>query len=83
MMGSLGQWGISPWAMCLFALVLVWSFIWKGLSLWKSARKNSTIWFIVLLIVNTVGILDILYIYVFSEMGKKKAAPRARRRRRR
>ncbi len=57
----------------IIAIISVWSLVWKGLALWKSARKNSMIWFIVLLVVNTVGILEILYIYVFSEMKKKKS----------
>lgn len=56
----------------VIAIISVWSLVWKGFALWKSARRNSPIWFVALLIVNTVGILEILYIYVFSEMGKKK-----------
>lgn len=56
----------------LFFIVLVWSVIWKGLALWKSAREGSKVWFVVLLIVNTLGILEILYLYVFS---KKKDEP--------
>ncbi|MFA5258916.1 MAG: DUF5652 family protein [Candidatus Pacearchaeota archaeon] len=55
----------------ILAIVSVWSLVWKGIALWKSARKQHTIWFVVFLIVNTVGILEILYIYVFSELGKK------------
>lgn len=54
-------------------LVLFWDAIWKIASMWKAAKKNSPIWFVVLAIVNSVGILPILYIYVFSEMGKKKS----------
>ena len=55
-------------------VILIWTLIWKGFALWKAARKEHKIWFIVLLIVNTVGILEILYIYVFSKMkfSKKK-----------
>lgn len=68
----------------LIAIVLIWSLTWKGLALWKSARKNSPVWFIILLIVNTVGVLEILYIYVFSEMKnnfrKKKALNKKKRR---
>jgi len=60
--------------MGIFILVLIWSLIWKGLALWKSARKNHLIWFIVLLIVNTVGILEILYIFVFSNMSLGKTS---------
>jgi hypothetical protein len=56
----------------LFVLLILWSVIWKGIALWKAARNGSKVWFIVLLVVNTVGILDILYIFVF---GKPKATP--------
>ena len=59
------QLGISIWVLMLF---LAWSYVWKLLALWKSARKNSPVWFILLAIVNTMGILEILYIFVFSEM---------------
>lgn len=47
--------------------VAVWSMFWKGLALWRSARLGSKKWFIVLLVLNTVGILEILYLYVFSK----------------
>ena len=57
----------------LFAAIAIWSIVWKGLALWKSAKKGHVIWFIILLTINTVGILDILYIYIFSNMGKKSA----------
>ena len=59
-------------AVILITVVGIWTIIWKGFALWKSARKNKMIWFIILLVVNTIGILEILYIYVFSELGKKK-----------
>lgn len=56
----------------LFFLVILWSVIWKGMALWKAARKGDKIWFVVLLVVNSLGILDILYIYFFSEKSAKK-----------
>lgn len=49
------------------AIIAVWSLIWKGLALWKAARLGHRGWFIALLIINTAGILDILYIYYFSK----------------
>ena len=52
----------------LFTVILVWSFVWKLLALWKSARNNSVVWFIVMALINTAGILEILYIFVFSKM---------------
>ena len=57
--------GINPY---LLAAIIIWVVIWKGWALWKAARKGSKVWFIVLLVVNTIGILEILYIYVFSEI---------------
>lgn len=48
-------------------VVLVWSLVWKGIALWKAARQGSKPWFIVLLIVNTVGILEIIYIFFVSK----------------
>ncbi len=52
----------------LLIIILIWSQIWKLLALWKSARKGSAVWFIILALINTVGILEILYIFVFSKM---------------
>jgi hypothetical protein len=53
----------------VLALVLatIWTIPWKGFALWKSARRGESIWFIILLLINTLAILEILYIFVFSE----------------
>ncbi len=56
----------------LIFLLLVWHFYWKGRALWKAAKNKDLIWFIVLLVINTLGILEILYIFLFN--GKKKKA---------
>jgi len=55
----------------LFWLFLGWSLLWKGLALWKSARRGKNWWFIVLLVINTLGLLEILYLFVFSRYGRK------------
>ena len=72
------QLGISIW---LLVIILIWSSAWKFVALWKSARNNSLVWFIILALFNTVGILEILYIFVFSKMKtnnfrKRKAKKR-------
>lgn len=66
MMGSWGGWQIG-WPVML--LVIAWSLFWKGTALWKAARSGSKEWFVAILVINTLGILEILYLYVFS--GKK------------
>ncbi|MCX6765842.1 MAG: DUF5652 family protein [Candidatus Moranbacteria bacterium] len=48
-------------------LAILWTFPWKGVALWKSARNGHKVWFVVLLILNTLAILEILYIFVFSK----------------
>jgi hypothetical protein len=53
----------------LLALI-VWSVVWKGLALWKAAHEESKPWFVALLVINTMGILEILYIYAFSKKGE-------------
>ena len=64
-------------AIVILAIISIWALVWKGLALWKSSQKKSLIWFIVLLVVNTMGILEILYIFVFSKikLGKGKSKP--------
>ena len=51
----------------LFVLLILWSLVWKGIALWKAARQDDQVWFVILLVINTIGILDILYIYFFSK----------------
>ncbi len=52
----------------VIAIVLTWSLAWKGAAMWKAARNKSPIWFVALLVINTVGILEILYIFLFSKI---------------
>ena len=44
---------------------------WKGIALWKSARNKQKNWFIALLLFNTLAVLEILYIFVFSKKANK------------
>jgi len=50
----------------LFTALVIWSIIWKGIALWKAAKNGDAGWFVAMLVINTVGILEILYIYVFG-----------------
>lgn len=45
----------------------IWDLTWKGLSLWNSAKHNSKKWFVALLIVNSAGLLPIIYHFYFRE----------------
>ncbi len=58
----------NPW----IPFLLIWIIIWKALALWQSARNGQKIWFIALLIVNTVGILEIIYLIIYNWPKKSK-----------
>ncbi len=53
----------------IFFIVLagIWDAVWKGIGMWKSARNNHLPWFIAIMLLNTLGILPIIYIYFFSK----------------
>jgi hypothetical protein len=53
-------------------LVTAWTISWKGIALWKAAQNKSKPWFIALLLINTLGILEIIYIYIILPMLKRK-----------
>ena len=44
-----------------------WSLFWKGIALWRAANLKQRNWFVVLLIVNTVGILELIYLFGFAK----------------
>ena len=69
--------GFSFFGGLLLALIVAWSIVWKGLALWKSARTDSKVWFVVFLVVNTFGILEILYLFIFSKKSGSKEIPAA------
>lgn len=60
--------GMSPVLFSVFiAVVAIWTLTLKGFSLWYAARNYQKRWFIVLLIVNTFGILEIVYLIWFRK----------------
>ncbi len=48
-------------------LIILWTLPWKGVALWKAAKQSQKWWFIPLLVLNTLAILEILYIFIFSK----------------
>lgn len=58
---------LSGAAITAISLVALWDLVWKGFALWKAGRSNDKLWFILLLIFNTAGILPIVYIFVVNK----------------
>ncbi|HWH25996.1 MAG TPA: DUF5652 family protein [Pseudolysinimonas sp.] len=60
----------NPLVVVLLITLAVWNLVWKGLALWRAAEKKSKPWFIVMLILNTAGILEIIYLFVVAPRRK-------------
>ncbi len=56
----------------LLIIVIAWTLAWKGFALWRAAKMNHRIWFVIILVINTLGILEILYLFLFSKLDLKK-----------
>jgi len=52
-------------------LIILWTLPWKAVALWKAVKNSHKAWFVALLIVNTLAILEILYIFCFSRQKRK------------
>ena len=72
----------SPFAPSLFAALLpliivaaLWTVIIKGYALWHAARGGQKGWFIALLVINTLGILEVIYLIWFRPTSSHTSTP--------
>lgn len=49
-------------------LFVLWTLFWKGLALWHAGRRGQPWWFVILLVVNTIGILEIIYLFAVAKL---------------
>ncbi len=55
----------------LLMLIILWELIWKGFGLWRAGRKNEPWWFFAIFILNTIGILPIVYLIISRDKKEK------------
>ena len=65
--GMMGGLFIGP----VMLLLIVWTLYWKYHALWHAAKNDEKWWFLAMLVINTLGILEILYLYYFSKQKMK------------
>lgn len=53
----------GPGAQAALIAAILWTLGWKGASLWRAAKNDSKPWFGALLVSNTLGILDAVYLF--------------------
>ena len=56
----------------LFVVITIWEAIWTGIAMWKSVKNKHLVWFIVFLVINLIGIPEIIYIIIDSNKKRKK-----------
>ena len=54
--------------MPIIIILIIWEAVWKLVAMWKAGRNNHLAWFICIALINTAGILPIIYIL----MNRKK-----------
>ena len=64
---------LAPENALLFLLVALWTLPWKGVALWKAARLYHKWWFIALLVLNTLAILEIIYIFYVARKAERQS----------
>ncbi len=67
-----GVMGVSSF--WFFAFIL-WIIVWKGLALWHAAQREQKWWFMALLVINTAGLLEIVYLIFFAKKKLKDLFP--------
>jgi len=60
------------WSTHIFAItaLIAWTIVWKGMALWRAAQLGQKRWFIAILVINTVGLLEIIYLFFITRKYK-------------
>ena len=58
---------LVPTILACIILLAVWEMVWKGIAMWKCGRNNHLGWYVAILILNTAGILPIVYLLFFQK----------------
>jgi len=66
---------LTTLSILILLLILAWTLPWKGVALWKAATNGHKKWFIILLIFNTLALLEIIYIFYFGAKRENKVLP--------
>ncbi|MFP4458802.1 MAG: DUF5652 family protein [Candidatus Zixiibacteriota bacterium] len=67
-----GSMGIFILFIVIISILAIWDAVWKAIGMWKAARRDDILWFLLCLILNTIGILPIIYIYAIANKKEVK-----------
>lgn len=60
-------------------IVAIWDIVWKLLAMWRASKRNEPVWFVLIMIINSMGIVPILYL-IFTKEPKKENVKKKNRR---
>jgi len=67
--------GLALSVLLPFAIILLaWTVIIKGFALWYAGRNNQKLWFVFLLVVNTLGFIEVLYLIFWRKNNNPTVA---------
>ncbi len=58
----------------IITILVIWSLVMKGFALWHAARGNQKWWYIAMLVINTIGILELVYLIWFRPSASSTPA---------
>ena len=66
---------VPGWIIALVIVLGIWEAVWKAIALWRAGNDRNLLWFVLMFVLNTVGILEIIYIFGISR--PRRAAAKA------
>ncbi len=64
---DLNEFFMTTLGIAVLSVLVVWGIVWKGFALYRAGKQSQPGWFVALFLINTLGILEILYLAFFSK----------------
>ena len=65
--------GLPGWVIVVLVIVGLWEVIWKAIGLWHAGSDRNLLWFVLMFVLNTLGILEIVYVFGISRPRRARA----------
>jgi len=65
-MNELAEFLTSTEGVLTLLFISLWTLVWKGVALYHAGKNRQKVWFVVLLLLNDLGILSMVYLRWFQ-----------------
>jgi methionyl-tRNA synthetase len=73
MVSTFGTAGIPGWIIALVVVLGIWEAVWKAIALWRAGNDRNLLWFVLMFVLNTLGILEIIFIFGIIRPRRERA----------